>query len=121
MRLALTRLMIACLPALLLAAGVIVWTGAQAGESANHLDGAQAAPCHEQAESGTAPARDPGGREHGCPDCRCLFASCNASVALPGMTTEAPVAFTLIPPLALAPARLVTQTLTGPPAEPPRL
>jgi hypothetical protein len=114
------------LPALLLVVGVFLWSGAQAGENAHHPDGAHAAPCHEQADSDTIPASkpgtdDPGTGDHQCPDCRCLFASCNTSVTLPGMAAEASVTFTLTPPLAIAPARLVTQAQTGPPPEPPRL
>ena len=109
------------LPALLLVAGIVLSSGAQAGDSVHHPDGAHAPPCHEQADGNGAPARESEGRDDACPDCRCLFAGCNASAALPGMPAETPVAFTLMPPLAFAPARLVTQALTGPPPEPPRV
>jgi hypothetical protein len=120
MRHALSRLLTLGLPALLLVAGVFLWSGAQSGESIHHPEGAHAAPCHEQADS-TVPAHAPAPADHQCPDCRCLFAGCTTSITLPGMTAETPAAFTLAPPLACAPARLVAQALNGPPPEPPRL
>ncbi len=122
MRDVLSRLFRLGLPALLLAVGLALWSGgAQAGETMpHHHDGAfadHAMPCHDE---GT-PAAAPRTADHGCPDCHCLFAGCAASAALPGMTGTSPVTFTLAPPQAALPARLVTQALTGPPAEPPRL
>jgi hypothetical protein len=123
MRDLLFRLMTLGLPALLLVVAVMAWSGgAQAGEAmARHHDGALAAdhamPCHEQAPPAAAPQK----ADRGCPDCRCLFAGCASAAALPGQMEAAPIAYTLAPPLASAPARLVTQALSHPPAEPPRL
>ncbi|WP_096700377.1 hypothetical protein [Magnetospirillum sp. 15-1] len=123
MRDVLSRLFRLGLPALLLVVGLAVWSGAaQAGEAMHHQhDGASAEhamPCHDDA----TPAAKPKAADHGCPDCRCLFTGCAAAAAtLPGMTGEAPVTFTLAPPQAAQPVRLVTQALSGPPAEPPRL
>ncbi|EME72060.1 hypothetical protein H261_00735 [Paramagnetospirillum caucaseum] len=123
MRDVLSRLLRLGLPALLLVAAAVLWSGgAQAGEGMHHHDGAHAAPCHEQAAEQSRPAAGHIPAGHGCPDCLCLTPGCgSASAALPLMAEASPLAFTLAPPQAAAPARLVTQALTGPPAEPPRL
>jgi hypothetical protein len=119
MRDLLSRLMRFSLPALLLVAALSAWSGG--AQAMPHHDGVafagHAMPCHDD----PPPAAQPKTTDQGCPDCRCLFAGCNASVALPGMTGALPIAFTLAPPLAAAPLRLATQALTGPPAEPPRV
>ncbi len=122
MRDVLSRLFRLGLPALLLVVGLAVWSGAaQVGDPMrHHHDGASAEhamPCHDEG----APAARPKSADHGCPDCRCLFAGCAAVAALPGMTSDSAVAFALAPPRAAPPVRLVTQALSGPPAEPPRL
>lgn len=120
MRDLLSRLMRLSLPALLLVAALSAWGGGGAQAMPHHDGGASvdhAMPCHDD----TIPAAQPKTSDHGCPDCRCPFTGCNASVALPGMPAETPVAFTLAPPLAFTPARLLTQALTGPPTEPPRV
>ena len=114
-----SRLMRFGLPALLLVAALSAWSGTP--QAMPHHDGAASAdhamPCHDD----STPAAKSNTSDRGCPDCRCLFAGCATSVALPGMEEASPLAFTLAPPLAAAPVRLVTQALTGPPTEPPRV
>ncbi|WP_043743591.1 hypothetical protein [Paramagnetospirillum magneticum] len=120
----LSRLLRLGLPALLLAVGLLAWNGgAQAAEDmehgsahAMHADGA--VPCHQQGHDDAPVPEHHKKADKGC----CLFSGCaSAAAALPGMAGEAPVTFTVAPPLAPAPTRLVTQAQSGPPAEPPRL
>ena len=103
---------------------VMAWSGEA---RADHGDGIhhQAMPCHQQQDMAAKQAQPPhhqhdgknGG--HGCPDCRCVASGCvAASVSAP--QTRVPVDFTTqsLSPQAQPP--LLSQAITGPPAEPPR-
>ncbi|ARJ67274.1 hypothetical protein WV31_17170 [Magnetospirillum sp. ME-1] len=116
-----SRLSRLCLPALALAVALVAWSaGPQAGEAMHHQGGVhQDMPCHEQtAKDAPGDRHDAGG--HACPDCLCLTSGC-ASAALPGVTALPAQSFAPAPLRARPAARLETQALVGPPAEPPRL
>lgn len=123
-----SRLSRLCLPALLLAVALVAWSaGAQADGVMHHQGGVhdamqtdgESVPCHQQAAKDASGDRHDSGH-HGCPNCCCLSSGC-ASAALPGLTGMAPRTFDPAPLRAVLAARLETQALVGPPAEPPRL